>query len=235
MSAPEVYGVSVNGINTLQISQQIRDFGFAYLESFKPHLTTMQIAAELGDPIEILGIPIVQRIIPREQENAPRTLYSGNYGLGDFPLHTDLAHWYVPPHYIILRCIAPSPNVFTRLIEFSECLKEIPESTIRRAQFLPRRNIANKKHLLRIYQEIGGQDLLRWDELFIVPANREAIEVQRYLIPAMWKCSTLEISLLHSADTLIIDNWRMLHGRSSVSTIGVERILERTYLERFKE
>lgn len=218
-----------------EISKRIRACGYAYLASFKPNSTTMQIATELGEPIEISGIPTVQQIVPREQENAPRNLYSGNYGLGHFPLHTDLAHWYIPPHYIILRCIVPSSTVFTRLIEFARCLRGIPESTIQRAQFLPRRNVAGKKHLLRVYQEIEAYHLLRWDELFIVPANHEAVEVQNPLILAMSKCSPVELSLSHPADTLIIDNWRMLHGRSSVPLNGLERIVERAYLGEFKE
>jgi Taurine catabolism dioxygenase TauD, TfdA family. len=32
--------------------------------------------------------------------------YSGNYGLAEFPLHSDLAHWAVPPRYFMLRCVA---------------------------------------------------------------------------------------------------------------------------------
>lgn len=219
----------------IEIRQQIGDCGFAYLPSFNRSLTTIQIAMELGEPIEIPGIPVVQKIIPREKENAPKNIYSGTYGLREFPLHSDLAHWHIPPHYLILRCIVPSSNVFTCLMDFPECLAQVPESTIQRALFLPRRNILGKKHILRIRQEIGERSLLRWDELFLAPANQEGDEMHKYMTSPMSKRSTLELQLLHPADTLIIDNWRMLHGRSSVPTIGLKRIVERTYLEEFKQ
>jgi len=219
----------------LKIRQQIRECGFAYLPSFNPSLTTLQIAEELGEPVELSEIPTVQRIIPRERDSAPLNIYSGTYGLREFPLHTDLAHWHIPPHYMILRCIVPCPSVSTRLMDFPRYLKEIPESTIRRAMFLPRRTILGKKHLLRIRQEVGDRSLLRWDKLFIAPANHEGEEVHQYMTAVVSKCSTFEMHLAHPADTLIIDNWRMLHGRSAVPTIGLERIVERVYLEELKQ
>ena len=55
----------------LKIRQQIRECGFAYLPSFNPSLTTLQIAEELGEPVELSEIPTVQRIIPRERDSAP--------------------------------------------------------------------------------------------------------------------------------------------------------------------
>ncbi|MCK1658534.1 TauD/TfdA family dioxygenase [Bradyrhizobium sp. 151] len=37
-------------------------------------------------------------------------------------------------------------------------------------------------------------------------------------------------SLTSPGDTLVIDNWRMLHGRSAVAELCSDRIIERTYL-----
>jgi hypothetical protein len=48
MTARAGHGVSGDGISTLEISQQIRDFWFAYLASLRPNLTTMYPA-----PLEI--------------------------------------------------------------------------------------------------------------------------------------------------------------------------------------
>lgn len=219
----------------IKVRQQIGDYGFAYLPAFNRSLTTIQIAMELGEPIEISGIPVVQRIIPREKDKAPKNIYSGTYGLREFPLHSDLAHWHIPPHYMILRCIVPSSSVFICLMDFPRYLEEVPESIIQRALFLPRRNILGKKHLLRIRQEIGDCSFLRWDELFLSPANQEGDEMHNFMTSPISKRSTIELQLSHPADTLIIDNWRMLHGRSSVPPTGLERLLERTYLQELKQ
>lgn len=212
------------------ITQSIKHNGYAYLERFRPGLSTLEMASEVGRTEEIAGVPLVQRIIPREEVRAPRNVYSGNYGLGAFPLHTDLAHWYVPPRYMVLRCMTPGPHVFTRVVDFTQCLAGVSQGTIQRAQFMPRRKLSGKKHLLRLFQRIADHHLWRWDEMFIVPANSEAIEIKNHLSSTMTQCGGATISFLHHADTLIIDNWRMLHGRSPVPTTDLSRVLERVYL-----
>lgn len=55
-----------------------------------------------------------------EQDNT----YSGNFGLEVFPFHTDLAHWYIPPRYIFLRCVNPAEYVATKLIDRQSILDE---------------------------------------------------------------------------------------------------------------
>jgi len=217
------------------ITDEINHHGYVYLENFYPNLTTLQVGNMFGNTMEIPGIPIVQRITPREQTQSTMNVYSGNYGLGAFPQHTDLAHWHIPPHYLILRCIVPGPNVLTSVTDFSACLRTLPENAIRRAQFLPRRSINGKKHLLRLFQKLATCHLLRWDELFIVPANHEAFEVRNHLAYMMARYSTTQISFVSPADTLIIDNWKMLHGRSPVPASGLKRLVERVYLTELKK
>ena len=62
------------------------------------------------------GIPTVQTLKPRTERQAPKSHYSGIFGLDEFPLHTDLAHWAMPPRYFMLRCIHGSPDVTTKLL-----------------------------------------------------------------------------------------------------------------------
>jgi ABC-type lipopolysaccharide export system ATPase subunit len=70
---------------------------------------------------------------------------------------------------------------------------------------------------------------MRWDQSFIVPASptgeRGAFEVNQFLE----QVSPKEILLENPFDTLIIDNWRMLHGRSS-APVASNREVERVYL-----
>jgi len=46
------------------------------------------------------------------------------------------------------------------------------------------------------------------------------------------RCRPFPIRLANAADTLIIDNWRMLHSRSAILAGRETRLLQRAYLER---
>jgi alpha-ketoglutarate-dependent taurine dioxygenase len=41
----------------------------------------------------------------------------------------------------------------------------------------------------------------------------------------------LQVVLREPGDTLLLDNWRLLHGRSPVSGDGHTRMVDRAYLE----
>ena len=76
--------------------------GFVVQKGLGPGLSTMEVAQGLGTTMnveEILpaaGIAMVQSLRPRDTTHATKNHYSGHFGLGSFPLHTDLAHWGFP-------------------------------------------------------------------------------------------------------------------------------------------
>ncbi len=47
-----------------------------------------------------------------------------------------------------------------------------------------------------------------------------------------FKQRTKKVQLVHAGDTLVIDNWRALHGRSRVPESALLRKLERVYIDR---
>jgi L-asparagine oxygenase len=65
--------------------------------------------------------------------------YSGIYGLGCFPFHTDLAHWRVPPHYLLLRCMTGYSDVPTLLVDGQALIDAVTLDVLIRAIFMPRR------------------------------------------------------------------------------------------------
>jgi L-asparagine oxygenase len=88
-----------------------------------------------------------------------------------------------------------------------------------------------KLPLLRIYQPKDAASVLRWDEVFFRPASRIGIAGMTLFREALGACVPTRIALALPGDTLVVDNWRMLHARS-VIPIGCEaRTLERAYLE----
>jgi hypothetical protein len=132
----------------------------------------------------------------------------------------------------MLRCIVGFNEVLTLLADGIEIVGKTESGVLSRALVLPRRSIKGKFPLLRIHQPTEDFGLIRWDEVFLKPATRMGeigVELFRTAISAVSKQT---IALVNRGDIVIIDNWRMLHARSSVPAGCEGRILERAYLER---
>ena len=205
---------------------QLEKEGYAQLGVVEPNLPTEAVAKKIGEIIKIPGLAIVQRLVPKAKDTVPENVYSGNYGLEDFPLHTDLAHWYLPPRYFILRCISPVPTVYTTVVQPQVALGGLSQSTIKRAMFQPRRLLDNKLCLLRLIQDA----LIRWDQLFLVAKNAEAEEVSHHIKHRQPDFQTTKIGFVEPGETLLIDNWKVLHGRTAVPESGYTRVIDRVYL-----
>lgn len=157
----------------------------------------------------------------------PLNTYGGNYGLAALPLHTDLAHWYVPPRYVVLRCIVGSPEVATRIVHHRALARCLPSGVIERALLRPRRRLDGKMYLLRMLQE----GIFRWDQLFLESENAEARLVRSLIADEALRFDPADVLLDTPGKTILIDNWNVLHGRSAVPSLAVARRLERVYLE----
>src|SRR5277367_4742269 len=102
----------------------IQEEGFVVRKGVDPDLSTMEVAQGLGVTLNIedifpaAGVEVVQSLRPRDTIHATNH-YSGHFGFGSFPLHTDLAHWAIPPRYLFLRCKVGTPDVFTELLHWS--------------------------------------------------------------------------------------------------------------------
>ena len=209
---------------------QLHEVGYAFLENYQSDRTTEQVAVSLGRILQMPDLQTTQTLRPRQNEDSAANSYSGNFGLGRFPLHSDLAHWYLPPHYLMLRCIYPATGVYTSVMSTSVAIETLSPSVARRALFRPRKQIGGRLPLLRFLQSNQRQSLLRWDQLFLVPANSEAEEVSMSVKKANRRSDYAKIYLNHPGDILIVDNWMMLHGRGEVPQEQLQRKIERIYL-----
>jgi len=200
--------------------------GYARLGIINPNIDTLEFAESIGKIIANPEYPTVQRLTPKIKSDAPKNVYSGNYGLKEFPLHTDLAHWHIPPRYLILRSVVPVPKVYTIIVHKKFILDGLPFSVINRALFKPRRRLDNKQFLLRINQE----QIFRWDQLFLKPVNDEAKAIMNHIINYEYKKDAILFELNKPYECIILDNWLVLHGRSQVPISGASRVIERIYL-----
>jgi L-asparagine oxygenase len=219
----------------MNISDKLQRDGFVVLDSYEPEQPTEKLLDAIGEALVLGKGGAVHQLRPHKLSDAPINTYSGNYGLGEFPLHTDLAHWYLPPRYFLLRCIYGFGDVPTLVVDGDPLVAEIGITALARALVQPRRPVDGRKSLLRLYQDVGAEvPLLRWDEKFIQPATDAGAEGVLSFKRVLAETERLQVKLSKPGDTLIIDNWRMLHGRGAVPEQCQERVLDRVYLRSLK-
>lgn len=85
--------------------------------------------------------------------------------------------------------------------------------------------------MLRLCTPIENGYCFRWDEAFLKPASKIGEMARQHMTELLPKCDPLSIALIRTGDTLLIDNWRMLHARSLVPTGRENRRIQRVYLE----
>jgi hypothetical protein len=209
------------------VTDELREQGYVQFKAISEEESTLEIATRIGAVSPIPGISPVQQLIPRAADQTSANSYGGIYGLGHFPLHTDMAHWYIPPHYFLLRCMEPAPDVKTLVLHSRFVFADEDEVTLRRALFRPRRRLGGRLTCLRLYE--SGR--YRWDANFITPMSKSAIELRERIIQRAQATKPKEISLNTPMDCIVLDNWSVLHARTAVSLQSIHRNIERVYLD----
>ncbi len=211
--------------------ERIASSGYAFLPRHDGDADAAKVAAALGEPIVPWKGTLVQQLVPRAI-STPNT-YSGIFGLGRFPFHTDLAHWRRPPRYLMLRCVKGFVEVPTLLLDGWAVVDAVKRDIMGRAVVRPRRPQSGAMRLLRLWQEHGDEgDLIRWDDVFLKPASRIGELAFGKVREHLESVVSTPLAMVETGDTLIIDNWRMLHSRPPMSPGCEDRRLERVYLGR---
>lgn len=213
------------------IQGAVNSVGYCFLPAFRPDAEGEVIARLLGDPLLLSERGLVHRLLPSPSKQATPNTYSGLYGLSSFPFHTDLAHHACPPPFFMLRCVIGFADVLTPLIDGRPLVDAVGATLLKRALVRPRRPLNGRFQLLRLFDDhVGASGLLRWDETFIRPASAAGEEACSRLALMIATASVIQITLANPGDTLIVDNWRMLHARSLVPPECRDRVIERAYL-----
>ncbi len=211
------------------IREEVLERGFAFRPSRRQGDVGEVRAAQIGTPMSLGSGDPLHRLTPASANRRGPNSYSGLYGLGAFPLHTDLAHYRLPPRYFVLRCRVPGSGVGTTLLDSTGIVASIGASLLSRGLVQPRRPRAGIRPLLRLFDP--AVRLFRWDIEFIRPASDAGAEAVAAVGAALARLEPVEIQLDHPGDMLVIDNWRILHGRTAVPPSGTGRCVERVYLE----
>lgn len=211
------------------ITEGISAQGYCFIEALDPNRDLVSVAVEIGKTMTPWAGRLVQQLIPRATDT-PNT-YSGIYGLDRFPFHTDLAHWHQPPRYLMLRCVRGYADVPTLLLDGKALVERVTHNVLARAIVKPRRPQNGAVPLLRLYEATDSGYRLRWDQTFLQPASKVGELASQSVIENLAQIEPQSISLSLAGDTILIDNWRMLHARSMVPLGCEDRKIERIYLE----
>jgi L-asparagine oxygenase len=217
----------------ISIRSQLENVGYAFLSAFRPSVSTNEIVTSLGIALTLGASSTVHQLMPKSKARSTPNTYSGIFGRDQLPLHTDLAHWRFPPRVLMLRCVKGFEAVPTLLLDGAKIIDDTNRGIFSRTLVRPRRPVEGSLPLLRLYdRQQGDQGLLRWDEVFICPASPAGEIGVRKFTECLIQSTLVKVSLAKSGDTLVIDNWRMLHGRSTVPADCQGRVVERAYLEK---
>lgn len=211
------------------IRDEVQARGFAFRGACDPQLTDHLMAHQIGVPLALSSEGPVHLLIPAPKEERSPNTYSGIHGLGAFPLHTDLAHHRLPPRYFMLRCNAPDGCVGTTLADSADIIASVGASLLSRALVQPRRRRNGIRPLLRLFDP--AIRLFRWDSEFVRPASDAGKQAVLAVSEALRRQHVTEIRLGSPGDLVVIDNWRMLHGRTAVPLSSRGRRIARVYLE----
>ena len=209
---------------------QVEQDGFVFIPQWEPSKDTGTLVRNIGDVVALSGDDPVHPLRAIEREQTTPNTYSGNYGLDAFPMHTDLAHWCIPPRYLMLRCQVGYAEVSTPVMDGRDLFLRNSDLS-GRVLVKPRRPLQGSMRLLRLCEQVGSHWLFRWDQLFLQAASLSGInDMSMYEVLIRFHEKT-SIVLKDKGDTVIIDNWRMIHGRDCIPPQCSDRLLERVYLQ----
>jgi alpha-ketoglutarate-dependent taurine dioxygenase len=184
---------------------------------------------------ELLGQPVSSRnnnvlideLRPLEKNQAKINSLSSKFGTKSFPFHTDTAYKKIPVRYIILYAINPGAGhrttllvdglrIFDLKVNKSKLESAIFKIKNGRYSFITNMIEINKDATYRI----------RFDLSCMIPATRESIVMLNKCKKLIEGQEIIELEWV-KGDLLILDNWRMLHGRGSVQVNDDDRLLYR--------
>jgi hypothetical protein len=131
---------------------------------------------------------------------------------------------------LLLRCLVGSNDVFTNILPWTPITNIVGRSSMQKAVFTGRNRRVGCSGLVRALTQHHGVEMFRWDPIFLRPLNEHARTLARVMLDTTWNSALVRILLCEAGDTLLIDNWQMLHGRSQILDQGRYRKIERVYL-----
>ena len=185
------------------------------------------VAQSLGRCLQNKRGSLVAEIAPRKATQGNPASLSGKYGYGVFPLHSDTAHWTVPCRFVVIGCRRPGASpVPTLLLDTADLGLSAGEQALASSALFFVRNgrrsfyssiLSPRRYFARC--DPGCMEPV--DDKGIAALNLYSIERHRVRVISV---------LLRTGEILILDNWRILHGRAAVG-LDTDRLLLRCIVQ----
>jgi len=168
----------------------------------------------------------VERISPKTRDQARLGTLSALYGLESFPLHTERAHWVTPPHYVVFRSVGAATARPTTFVDSDGLTNKT--RLLQRLATVPWRvtwgDTAFDAPVLTAVSDASRR--FRYDPCCMTVRDRRHMDLAAELDEELGQLRMTE-HFWKADSALIIDNWRVLHGRGPSLTADFDRVLER--------
>lgn len=212
-------------------AEQLREIGWVITivpELLELERCLLEIAITLGEPKRLRSSgEIVQKLVPTFASNAHPNSLSAKHSLGNFPMHIDTAHWSLPCRYVILGCSSVgSGERKTKLLDFHSLSISENEKTLLYSTPL---RVVNGRHSFYSTVLSSQRKFIRYDPGCMLPTCNGGNQIFKIFSEERWSNQIEEIEW-QTGTVLIIDNWRILHGRGYASQDDGNRSLHRVLI-----
>lgn len=203
----------------------LRSLGWVTLSNYSRQTPTLDLARALGEPVRSPSGEFARNLIPIENGEAIPGSFSHKFGKGEFPLHTDTAFWPVPARYLVFRAIGDTRRK-TLIAPVAQVIPRGLAQKVRASVWIIR--CRRPFYCSMQFQQLGEVGF-RYDPMIMQPANLSAMSVGCSFSSALAQFPSIPVDWT-IAGTVIIDNWRVLHGRGPAPCGEGPRVLERVYV-----
>ena len=170
----------------------------------------LDLAKSLGRVIPGRHGVLVERLVPRAKSDSPLPSLSRQFGRDAFPFHVDRAHEPIPCRYAVLAAVdagtKPTATLILDRCKYSFSDKE--NNAFKTGVFWVKNG--RKSFFSTISSRCGSY--FRWDPGCMFAEDSEAEFAMRSLISPSLNVASQAVTL-QNGGLIVLDNWRVLHGR----------------------
>lgn len=202
------------------LSQTIENDGWVVIDEYTGELLNLMENVCLKLKLDI-SFHNYKKLIPKDKNEVEHFSLSSAYGLKEFPLHTDGAEYKTPPRFLVLRALSKSPT--------GTCIADAISIYDNKSVCNSKWSVKTKDGILKtkLYEQHPKYNVeyIRFNRLSMKCDEGEKMDVYKAI-------DNLTISSVNWTEnkTIIIDNWRVLHGRQMI----IEKDYNRRIIERLQ-
>ncbi|XZF63848.1 MAG: hypothetical protein ACSI46_03675 [Gloeotrichia echinulata DVL01] len=216
----------------------LSDYDLTVLEGqgwlYKSNLSSqniVNIGQQIGKPIPSKpDRNLTDLLLPKNSSEAPKGSLSSIYGLEEIPFHTDGAYHYIPPKYIILFAQEELPFSI-RILDFNLInFSNNQLITLSHDVWIVKDKFKSFYASVLTNSLSPGKTILRYNKHCMIPCNKNNVDSYQILENKIKDFNYISLCLEPNS-ILILNNWRILHGRDkALHNHCSQGIIERLFL-----